>query len=170
MAYASACDVSSLTRSILGSSASFDANTCPTSTQVSAWLSTGCAIIEAGLAEQGYGAIPNTSVAYGLAQQVNALWAAAFVEESRLNAIITDTQRTRGEMFMRQAEKMLDRLVALDLSRMGVAQAGVPYAGGISVSDKQSVAANSDRVGSRFVRGQFRNPLGVADPTVATAS
>ena len=164
MAYASASDVSSLTRSIMGSSASFDANTCPTSNQVSAWLSTGCAIIEAGLAEQGFGVIPLSSVAYGLAQQVNALWAAAFVEESRLNAIITDTQRTRGEMFMRQAEKMLDRLISLDLSRMGVAQAGVPYAGGISKSDKQAVAADTDRVPSRFARGQFRNPLGVSEP------
>ena len=60
--------------------------------------------------------------------------------------------------------------MALDLSRMGVTQTGVAYAGGISVSDKQAVAADSDRVGSRFVRGQFRNPLGVTDPTVATAS
>lgn len=171
MAYASASDVAVLCRSIMGSSASFDTATCPTLAQVTAWLTSGCSIIEAGLGEQGYGAIPTTSVAYGFAQQVNALWAAAFVEESRLSSILTDTQRTRGELFMRQFDKLLQRLIDLDLSRLGVTQTGKVYAGGISRSDKQAVDSNTDRVPSRFARGQFRNPLGVTqEPGIDTSA
>ena len=72
---------------------------------------------------------------------------------------------------MRQFDKLLQRLVDLDLSRLGVAQTGKVYAGGISRSDKQAVASDTDRVPSRFERGQFLNPLGVTqEPGLDTSA
>jgi hypothetical protein len=49
-------------------------------------------------------------------------------------------------------------LVEMDLSRTGVTQTSVAYAGGISRSDVSSVESNTDRVKPRFTRGRFSNP------------
>ena len=50
------------------------------------------------------------------------------------------------------------RACAAGIMVVSVHAAGRAYAGGISVSDKQAVAANGDRVRSRFTRGMGRNP------------
>ena len=88
-----------------------------------------------------------------------------------MSAIISDTQRTRGDMFMKQFDKMIERMMGLDLSGAGMSVTRKKiYAGGISRGDKQSVEQNTDRVAPRFARGQFRNPLGVQDVGTDTAS
>ena len=45
-----------------------------------------------------------------------------------------------------------------DLKRQSATRSVTPYAGGISVSDKESVKEDTDRVKPRFSRGQFNNP------------
>lgn len=157
MAYASASDVSALTRDLIGSASGFDTGTCPTLTQVNAWLSTGCAVINATIGGYGYGAIPESSAAYGLAQQANALYAAWMAERSRSSARISTQERTRAEMFRSDYKMLMETLSDLNLGRMGVTQTSQVVAGGISQSDKDRVAADSDRVPDRFSRGMFRN-------------
>lgn len=163
MAYASASDVSALTRNLIGSASGYDTSTCPTLAQVNVWLSSGCALIESALASDGYGTISVTSQAYGLAQLCNALYAAWMAERSRISSRVAVDERTRADMVKKDFEYHLDLLRELDLSRMGVTQTGVPYAGGISVSAKNTRQNDTDRVNARFSRGQFRNPYSL-DP------
>lgn len=169
MAYAAASDVAALVRNIIAPSASFTSSTCVTDTQVAAWLSTGCAVIEAQLGGRGYSAIPATSAAYGVAQQANAIYAAWMVERRFTTQTLQPGERTRADKFKEDFEGLMDTLMELPLSRLGVSQTSVAYAGGISSSDKQTVAADGDRVGDRFWRGQFRNPLALY-PVESTAA
>ena len=158
MAYCSASDVAALVRNLLGSASDFTTSTCVTSGQVTAWMTTGCALIEARIGGLGYGAIPANSQAYGVAQQANAVYGAWMAERRFTTQAVQAGERTRADRFKEDFEFLLDELTSLPLSRLGVPQTSVAYAGGISVTDKQTVASDTDRVPARFSRGQFRNP------------
>lgn len=162
MAYASASDVSSLVPHLLGDTASaFDnTSTSPTLDQVNAWLSSGCSLINSKLATKGYDAIGATAPAYEFARQANTLYVAWMAERSRLSARVSKQENTRGDVFKDDFEDMLEMLIGLDLSRMGVSRSYKPpenYAGGISQSDKEDYEADSDRIAPRFARGMFKN-------------
>src|SRR3989304_5764711 len=158
MAYASGTDVASLCRNLVGSASSFDTSTSPNLTQVNLWLSSGCALINSVLGTRGYGAIPTPSEAYDFARDSNSLYAAWRAESSRINARVAPGERTRADKFKQDFNDALGELKAMDLSRLGVSVANSPvYAGGISVADRDTGEADSDRVTSRFIRGMFRN-------------
>ena len=159
MAYCAASDVAALVRNLIPGASDFTTSTCVTSAQVSAWMSTGCAVIEAELGGLGYSAIPATSQAYGIAQQANAIYAAWMAERRFTTQAIAPGERTRADRFKEDFEFLMDTLKSLPLSRLGVTQTSVAYAGGISQSDKQTVASDGDREPARFFREQFRNPL-----------
>lgn len=160
MAYAAASDVFAHVRSLIAPASAFSASTTPAEDEVTFWLSSGSSLIDARLAGAGYGPIPTTSAAFGLATVANALYGAWMAERSRVNAMISADERTRADMFKRDFEFHLEQLVMLDLSRMGVPRAAVgrAFAGGISRGDKAARQADGDRVPSRFTRGQFGNP------------
>ncbi len=165
MAYTAASAVAALTKNLVGGK-NFTDSSCPTLTQVDDWLSTGCSLIEVELANHGYDAIPATSRAYGLAAQVNAVYAAWMAERSRNNARGAAGERTRADLFREDYERLLKTLINADLSRLGVpllgstdsATAATPYAGGIHADDKATVASDTNRVRPRFGRDMFRNP------------
>ena len=169
MPYASACDVAALTHNLLGNIPNFTTTTCPTLAQVNVWLTTGCAVINSRLASKGVSAIPTSSEAYGVAQQANALYAAWFAERSRISARVSKDERSRADMMKSDFDALMEVLLDLDLSRMGVTQTSVAYAGGISVSDKSTVQSDSDRVKPRFARGMLRN-LDAPEPAEQTSA
>ena len=161
MAYCSASDVGILCHNLLGKAGEFDTSTCPTLTAITMWLSTGCGLINMALAGEGYSTpIPTSSEAYDVARQANALYGAWMAERSRLNSRTATDERTRADMFKKDFYDMLKQLIDSNLALAGVSSQsqGRPYAGGISVSDKAAVESDTDRVKSRFNRGQFRNP------------
>lgn len=167
MAYASASDVAALCRNLLGSASEFDTSTSPTLTQVTAWLSSGCAAINARYG----GAISSATDAYNLATQANALFAAWFAERSRINARVSADERTRADMFKRDFDAILEMLDMLDYADMGITppSSGAAWAGGISRSDKQTIESNSDRVKPRFSRGMLDDPtLELSEGTTAS--
>ena len=158
MSYASASDVGALCRNLIGSASGFDTSTSPNGTQVAAWLSSGCALINSVLGTRGYGAIPTTSAAYDFARDANALYAAWRAESSRINARVSPGERTRSDKFKQDFNDAIGELKSMDLSRLGVSVANSQvYAGGISVSDRDSVEDDTDRVTPRMRRGMFRN-------------
>ena len=168
-AYASPSDVGSLTRNLLGSASEYDTTTCPTLAQVNAWLSSGCALIDASLKAKGYGAIPTSSEAYDFAREVNALYASWLAERSRTGARVADNERTRADMLKRDFNDGLTMLLAMDFSYLGITPTVKSYAGGIDRSDKTTVELDTDRVQPRFSRGQFRDPEG-PDAAATSAS
>lgn len=158
MGYCTTCQVYSHVFSLVKPASAFDTSTCPTLSDVENWITTGCAVINTYLSGKGYGAPSSGTAIYEMLGQANALWAAALAEDSRTNARISAEERTRGDRFYRQYEKLMAMFDKMDLSRAGLAQTSVAYAGGISRSDKDSVSSNTDRVPGRFKRGMFRNP------------
>ena len=158
MAFASSSDVAALCRNLVSGASDFSTSTSPTQAQVNAWLSSGCAVITLRLNGMGYGALSSGTAAYELAGQINALYAAWLAERSRINARTTADERTRADMLRKDFDDNLKILIGADLSRAGVSQTGVAYAGGISADDKDTQEADSDRVNPRFVRGMFANP------------
>ncbi len=160
MAYASSSDVAAYCRNLLGPEPDFSDATSPNRTSITNWLSTACAIINTQLAGHGYGTIATTSPAYDIARDVSALYAAWQAERSRTTARITADERTRADLFKRDFTDQLKMLLSLDLSLAGVSvgtNTGGPYAGGISVSDKDTQESDTDRVQPRFVRGLGRD-------------
>lgn len=159
MAYCTTCDVYGLVPGLVKPASAFDTTTCPTLAQVTTWVTAGSSAIDTQLASNGYGAIPATSSAYGLAGQANALFGAWFAERSRINARISADERTRADMFKRDYEALMEYLVGMDLAMAGVPiiRSAQPYAGGISDSDKDTQAADTDRTEPRFTRGMGRN-------------
>lgn len=156
-AYASASDVAALCRNLLGPEPNFSDATSPNQAQISAWISSGCAVINANLASRNYGAIPQTSVAWDMARDINALYAAWMAERSRTLTRVTNDERTRADMFKRDFNDQLQQMMRLDFSTLGVIQTGGVYAGGISAADKDRQESDTDRVAPRFVRGMGRD-------------
>jgi len=165
MAYASASDVAALTVNLAGAGQDFTDSSTPTITQVERWLSTGSAIIDSRLAAKGYSPIPESSAAYDMAAQVNAVYGAWMAERSRTNARSNPGERTRSDLFKDDFKMLLEMLLDMDLSMVGVSlntatgQRARPWAGGISVSDKETAQLDTDRVPSRFSRGMHTDPL-----------
>jgi len=174
MAYASASDVAAIVRNLLGPAQEFDdLSTSPTLSQVTGWLSSGCSVINTRIGAMGYSAVPSDSVAYDMAKQINALFAAWMAERTRTNARVAANERTRADMLKKDFESLLDMLVELDLGVLGVDSLSThsgPYAGGISIGDKQTVEGDSDRVQPRFSRGQFANPYTLSPTTQTSGS
>ena len=168
MAYASPSDVAAYCRNLLGPEPDFSDATSPNRTAVTNWLSSACALINTNLASRGYGTIGTTSMAYDIARDISALYAAWQAERSRTTARVTNEERTRADMFKRDYNDQLKALLGMDLSMAGVTVTGGAYAGGISVSDKDDQESDTDRVQPRFVRGIGRdqtlpNPAGFID-------
>lgn len=160
MSYASSSDVGILTPHLLGTASDFTTSTSPTLAAVNSWLSSGCAIINGKLAAHGYGAIPTGNAIYGIAQQAEALYGAWWAERSRLSARVSRDENTRDTAFRKDFFDMLNQLVSIDLTTVGVTRTNAPpsdYGGGISVADKETNEADSDVVKPRFGRGLFGN-------------
>jgi hypothetical protein len=92
--------------------------------------------------------------------QINALYGAWHAERSRINARVSSDERTRADMFKRDFDTLLEDLLGMDLTLLGISrlQTTRVYAGGIRKSDKQTNESNTDIVQSRFKRGDFSNP------------
>ena len=156
MAYASASDVAALCRNLLGSASTFDASTSPTVTQVNAWLSAGCALINTVIFGRNYtGAVQPSSPAYEFIGMANAQFAAWQAERSRTLATVQATERTRADMFRRDFNDNLALIKTLSLGQASVDQQSNVYTGGVSQADKQAQEADTDRTTARFVRGQL---------------
>lgn len=155
MAYCPSSSVAALTRNLVSGASDFSTSTSPTDSQVNGWLSSGCSLINAQLASKGYGVIPTSSAAYELAAQANALYGAWLAERSRTNARTSADERGRADMMKDDFDAQMKVLLDIDLSRMGVSQTSTAYMGGRSITGKESVEADSDRVLPRFTRGMF---------------
>jgi len=157
MAYSAASNVADYCPTLLEDGV-FTSTTRPTKAAVERFLSSACAVIEGRLTAAGYSVpVPGTAAVYDQIVDLETLYAAARAETVRLSARTAATERTRGQVFMEEFNRGLADLLKLDLTTMGVGYSGDLYAGGISVADRESQEADTDRVTPRFTRGQFRH-------------
>lgn len=133
----------------------------PASAHYVLWLSSGCSVIEGRLESAGYTPpVPVTAAAYDYVADLEATYAAARAEMARASPRSAMGERGRGEVLMKQFTDGLAMLLEMDLTEMGVTQTGRLYAGGISVSDKDTVESDTDRVTPQYKRGMFDGDLG----------
>lgn len=159
--YASASDVAALCRNLINNDSNFGSSTSPTLTQVNSWLSSGCAIIEAKISDMGYAVpITATTTVYKYLTDLNALYAAARAELSRINVTLGPGERTRGQVFDEMFWKQLKQLENLNLATMGASRytssdtVGI-FGGGLTDTSKDTYTDNSDYVTARFTRGML---------------
>lgn len=157
MSYSATSDVAAYVPNLIDGAADFDATTRPTKAVVENFLSSGCAIIESELQTGGYAVpVPGNSTVRISIKQLETWYGVAEAESVRSTARVAATDRTRAQFFAAKFEKGLDKLLSRDLSRAGLSHTSKLYAGGISVSDKETVEDDTDRVAPRFERDQFR--------------
>jgi len=158
MTYCSASDSALLCQNLLSGASNFSTSTSPTLTAVNRWLSSGCSIINAKLAARGYDApVSSAATAYDWLTDLNALYGAAKAEQSRTNITVSSGERTRGQMFERSFWEQLEELCKNDLTFAGLSRtsSGKLWAGGISITDKETYESDTDRVAPRFATGLF---------------
>ena len=165
MTYTSASNVMSYVRTLklsTTSASTFDSTTIPTTTDVSGWLSAGYSRINTALATAGYSTpIAPTATAYAQVAELEALYGAAMVYSVRMVQQVTGQSDTRSNFLLKQFETQLQMLTRSDLTMAGVIadpSRALPYAGGISIGDKDTVTDNTDRVEPRFRRNQHDVP------------
>jgi len=165
MAYATTQDVADLTPWLLASEENFTKTTSPTEAAVQRWLDRGAGVIDARLAAKGYDIpVGSSATVYDQIIDLNAMYAAAKAESTRMTSRVAVTERTRSQMFQSDFKKQLDGLLAMDLSQAGVGHTSQIKVTGISESDKKAIDDDTDRVSSRFKRGQF-NISGATRPS-----
>uniref|UniRef100_A0A6M3IU11 Uncharacterized protein n=1 Tax=viral metagenome TaxID=1070528 RepID=A0A6M3IU11_9ZZZZ len=159
MPYSSCALVAQMIPNLLNGASSFDgleANVLPGSAQLVRFMSAGCALIEAKLMSRGYSVpVPATAAVYDFVADVEATYAAFRAEAVRVSSRTGTGERTRAEILRNQFDKMLQDLVSMDLTYMGVPLADRWYVGGVSQAEKDTVESDTDRVGYRFGRGKF---------------
>jgi len=161
VSYAAASDVAGHCQNILDGTDNFTMSTCPTLSDVNAWLSSGCSIIETVLTANRYSVPPASSTSvYGWLRDLNALFGAARAEMSRSNVTLAPGERTRGQVFLAEFWSGVKQLTTLDLTGVGLSRSGTGtiYTGGISIAAKDAFESDSDRVSPRFRRGMFDFP------------
>ena len=172
MAYSSCRKILALTPNLFNNSASIDnlgADIVPGSAQIIDFISAGSSLINTKLNALGYAAPAGTSAEiYPFLGQLEAYYCAWQAEAARSSPRTATGERTRADMFRRMFEDGLKMLESMDLSRSGLSLESTAdwYIGGISQSEKDLVESDTDRIPTRFGRGQFENDA-VRQPTAS---
>ena len=163
MAYSTCRKFLALIPNLTGNAGSIDnmgLQIFPGSAQLIDFASAGCALINTKIRSLGY-APPAASSAevYDYLGQLESNYVAWQAEAARSSPRVSQGERTRADMFKRAFEDGLKMLEMMDLSRSGLDIDSTTdwYIGGISSSEKRSVTGDTDRIPTRFSKGQFEN-------------
>ncbi len=104
--------------------------------------------------------VSDEEIAYAVASEANNTMAAVRTARAIASKFARLVTKAVGDLKINYSDRVkhyMDLATFLEDSDPA-ANIPVPYAGGISVSDKDSVEENTDRVNPAFERGQFDNP------------
>jgi len=103
--------------------------------------------------------ITDEEIAYAVANEANNLYAAARIALTLASKFARKANLQVGDLRKSFRDLQANYLDLAQRLRIEGAKSGtVAYAGGISISDKDAVREDSDRVQPRFSRGQFEQP------------
>lgn len=111
----------------------------------------------------------NEEIAWFLSENSNVYVAASEAAKAIAALYGRDVDKQVGDLKISASQRQKHYLDLAKQLKMRATLSVSPYAGGISRSDKDSVADNTDRVRPSFERGQFDYP-GVSDPRSSTSS
>lgn len=106
--------------------------------------------------------VSDEEIAYAIAQEANNVKAAVRVCYAIAMKFARKADKAVGDLkinYSQQYKQYLDMADTLD-SKIAAVEGAIAYAGGISVSDKDTVDADTDRVNPSFSRGMHDNPNG----------
>ena len=108
--------------------------------------------------------LQDEEIGYALVQRPSLFGAAALCCRSLAAKYAISVTTAAGDTKLQNSDisKAYARLAASFDAQAAQSGAGLPYAGGISVTDKQSVAEDSDRVEPQFTIGLDDNYLPIA--------
>ena len=171
MAFSTCAQVAALIPNLLNGASNLDdlaEDVRPASTAIRSFMSGGCALIIAKFNTMGFAPAGGGVLADFLAD-IEANYAAWRSELARSSPRTAKGERSRADDFRKAYEANLRQLDKMDLTMLGFALKEATgsgwYAGGISVSDKEAVESNTDRVQPRFKRDKFANPERPNDST-----
>lgn len=108
--------------------------------------------------------VQDEEIAYAVAEESNNRYAASRIARSIAAKFSRKVDKNIGDLkisYSRRYQQYLDMADELkaDASTFGV----IPYAGGITISDKESVEKNPDRVSPSFSKNMHDNPSSRTD-------
>jgi hypothetical protein len=162
MSYSNCQLVAQMIPNLLNNASSFDnmgTTVVPGSAQLIRFMSTGCAIINSRLKAKGWTTpVAATATIYEWLSDIEANYACYRAELARSSARVAAGERGRHDNFKKAFEDGLNDLLELDPTLLGIGYSREDgYVGGISEAEKDSVDSDTDRVKSRFKRGQFES-------------
>lgn len=108
--------------------------------------------------------VQNEEISYAIATESSSLLAAVRVLRALAGKWARKADKAVGDLKISYSQlqksflALADKLEKTELSPLTGGLKGTPYAGGISISDKDSVADNTDRAEPAFKRGLHDNP------------
>ena len=138
-----------------------DAKLLPASATIVTFMSGGCALIQSKLNSLGYAAPAAGGVLSDYLGDIEADYAAWRSELARSSPRTAKGERSRADDFRKAYEAALRQLDKMDLGAVGLTRlstvAGV-WGTGVSISGKETIASDTDRVAPAFKRDGFANP------------
>ena len=133
----------------------------PASSEIRRFMSGGGSLIAAKISSMGFVPAGSAGALGDFLGDIESNYAAWRSETSRSSPRTNKGERSRASVFRKAYEAGLRQVGKMDLEAVGftpMSAAGGWYIGGISESEKASVASNTDRVKPAFTRGGFSNP------------
>ena len=97
--------------------------------------------------------VSDEEIAYAIAEESNALLAAAKVAKAIMAKFARLVDKSVGDLKLNFSQRMTHYKDLIDqLTERGTASAGIPYSGGISITDKDNREDDTDRVDPTFKR------------------
>ncbi len=109
--------------------------------------------------------VSDEEIAYAIVEESNNLLAAAKVAKAIMAKFARLVDKTVGDLKLNYSQRLAAYKELIEqLTERGTESAGMPYSGGISISDKKTIRDNSDRVDPTFTRGMHQHNVNEEDP------
>lgn len=104
--------------------------------------------------------VTNEEITYAVAEEGDNLSAAARVAKAIAAKFARKVDRTVGDLRISYSQRQKHYMdLAAELKARSDIGAAAPYAGGLSIAEKESVRENTDRVRPSFTKGMHDNGL-----------
>lgn len=113
--------------------------------------------------------LQDEELAFFLSENGNVYVAASEAAKALAALYARQVDKQVGDLRISASQRQAHYTTLAKELRRRVGRSVSPYAGGLSISDKNSVASDTDRVRPAFERGMFDSPL-VTDPRASTSS
>jgi len=175
MAYSTCARCAAILPNLLNGASDFDnlaTDVVPGSAALITFISSGCSIINATMARNGYATpVASGNMLYDYLGDIEANYVAYRAEMSRSSPRTAKGERSRADRFKQAFDAGIKFLSESDLTELSIAKGTADwYIGGRTDSDKAVQESDTELVQARFARGRFSNPNVAINSRTAAAS